>query len=62
MEVAQVYLQTTFLLGVTSKIVPVIPLQMSVFPPGSRWAPDMKPAEKSVSRGAVNLQTGSLGP
>ncbi len=56
------YLQITSLLGVTSKIVPAIPSQMSVFPPGSRWAPDMNGTEKSVLRRAVKLQTGSLGP
>ena len=36
------YFQTTSLSGVTSKTVPLTPEQMSVFPLGSRCAPEMK--------------------
>ena len=36
------YFQTISFSGVTSKIVPLAPEQMSVLPLGSRWAPEMK--------------------
>ncbi len=36
------YFQTIALSGVTSKIVPLAPEQMSVLPFESRWVPEMK--------------------
>ena len=57
-----VYSHTACRSTVTSNIVPVIPSQTSVFPLGSRWAPDMNAAKKSCFLCAVNRQAGSFGP
>ena len=47
------YFQTISFSGVTSKMVPLAPEQMNVFPLGSRWAPEMNEEKKSSFFGAV---------